>query len=1553
VGWNAVSSSPSFSYRRNLEPIGDEIRAGAWRISPFLDLVSEKKFLLFHLKSRAQGQLLPSVLTFRSEAATIMAPSDCPGALSTTIETDRIEFLTEFFDVLTPQNIGDDELPDVLETILRILSKFERYNFHCGDLFVQAIGRQPDKSYCLLPNAYILPYFAGGGSLTPSVGLRIDLGSGPRALDPAHAADEALIHTTLVRKLIGHLLTQEDEEIQPVGPNGFRGRMADVASAISQGELADINGAYRELFGRELDEGSPTAANAAAASANDLSIERRVDEVLDHTAVTGSVILIKGDSYTGKSHIIKKASALLDRSDAFEAQPLDEWDLFTKAWKKTARAAKSTTHTVWLIDDIDEKALAYSDFSSMMLESSSFPKGSVVMSVRSDGVVGEAEEFLTMLRDSRGEKYHEIVTEPENTPSEASRLASYLRSAITAIDEEREIDQEATAETLAKRFLSTLESEERQILEFMSVARFAMPLDMVLTVFSESSGNPCSAILHLAALGCLDLVYRQLAPKDVMSLFLRIESTALRRLIYKSVDRQRRKKLHRTVALLAEQQDAFPKYLLLFHCLQSQQKDLAARHAVAYLRDTKSEKRHRYIVSLCVELARSGQLDVLPFAGQILANHELSLDLLREDRGDEAEVLLGRSLELIDAAKEDESLRNAPRLSATFRLLADRWEARGEFKRALALLERAREDLQSALPIPDQAQLLNDIGWLQYRLGDYTKSLESCRLSLNTLSANQYPLIVAQALNLMGVVHFNTSRYDEAISYYEQSAYLRERAGDENALAASFNNLALAYQSKGEFEKAFDHHKKSLKFKKRQENRAGIAAGYLNLAFLHLEARNFREAEQKCRESLEICEELGHAQLAADNYTTLGDIALEDGDFEKAEHHYQESRRISHQSEAINEEMGALRRLSSLCIKRSRLEEARQYADSAFGLVQRIGSKYENGQIEVILGDLEQEHNRHREALEHYEKASAQFTALSKYRLAATVLSKIGLIHARTGNNFEARHYFDRANEFVRIDIGRELPEEFVELQQVLRTHPPRSLVTNGESQKLLLAFHDLTALTDYAADPQEFIRRVVDVTGKVVDAIDARLAIRTPKDRFALFDQTGQTTPPFAENLEPLFAKTFAEGNVIDSLSPGVTDIVPDLRSPKGSGLACVPLRAMNDDLGCLLFYVADKRLPLSSEDTNFFLWVGRQVAGNLKLMFHLNEDFLQDQASEPEAKGAAPAPDKYELENLIGKSEAMKKIFRTLEKVRDADTGILILGESGTGKSALARVIHDNSPRRKNRFQEIHCAQIPHNLLESELFGHERGSFTGAVRRKIGLCEVGNGGTLFLDDINVMPVETQTKLLSFLESKSFMRLGGTQKLRADVRIVAASNEDLETMCREGKFREDLFYRLKVILIDLPPLRERSDDMIAIAMDYLKRSCAQKNIPLKTLSPEAIQLLKKSPWRGNVRELQNVLERVVVLSDDKLITPSSLPEDFLKDVMGTSKQSHERLDELVDEIIKLGSYSEASPLLPLLEALLAKHMVSHVERKGQAASMLGISKPTLYARLRDFDKLG
>ncbi|UCH85376.1 MAG: sigma 54-interacting transcriptional regulator [Candidatus Latescibacterota bacterium] len=1535
---------PVHNFHRNLEKTDGDVRVGRWRISTLLDPLNEKRYLLFQFKSRGLPHPIQNVVAYRCRLAASISAPRCPEVLSTEIEADRVTLLTGGYEQVDPTRLSDRNLRTLVGTLLKTLACFENHRFFATDLFTESLGRDANGNFVLLPSAYALPVS--------------DEITGARLQSSAHPYDFdiGVWHTRLFGRLLD---TWFEGELRPA--SSFTKRLVKAKKDISRGITTTFDDLSHAVLGKRL--GKETGA--LPVSGADPQAEEAANQLVAAVSAGGSVAVVRGESQTGKTSVLRAATRILGRSERYDVRVLDEWDLFSKSSARPKRStrgdsrAKGSAHVVWMVDDIDGKTLTCSDLSTGMIESSTFPKDTIILSTRPHGASRDTDMFLGELEKRRGDAFWGMLLDKApNGGVEAliDELIENLEDESRAEKKKRKARKRSKKTAAGPReLLDHLRPDERQLLEFLAAARFSLPLNVVLSVFPEPDNGVIPAAGHLAALGILEQVYRQVSPKGGVSVYFAIGSAGLRRSIYESLEASRRRTLHRAVALAAEQSGGFPAYFLLFHCLRAGEKELAARHFVNYLKETKGASRDPFVLSLYRELLDGDLIESLPFADRVMAYHELALDMLENNKAADAEKLLIRCENLMENAEPDKKLKSAALLSESLRLLAERWEMKGEFKRALELLDMVKYELQSALSIPDQARLLNDIGWLQYRLGDYDGSMESCRLSLNTLNPNQYPLIVAQALNLMGVVHYNSSRYDEAISYYEQSAHLRELAKDENAMAASFNNLALAYQSKGDYEKALEHYNRSLDLKRRQNNQAGIAAGYLNLALLYVDMRNFKEAEARCHESLAVCEQLddAHAQLIPDNYITLGDIALEADDLATAEKHYLESLRIARKMEAINEEMGALRRLSSISLKNKKYDDARSFADKAFELAQRIGSRYENAEIEDILGDLEFEQDRHTDALRHYERAASQYTALSKYRSAARTFSKIGLVHNQTGNTFEAHHHLDRAHDFVRADIGRELPDEYVKLRRELRTHATRREIVGEESQKLLMAFYDLSALADYATDSHEFFGRITDIIREIVEPRDLSFALRTDRGRFTLTDSRGVRRSPADRNLNTLCREALLVGGLIDSSSPVVADLLPSLDIPRGSAFVCVPLQAMGDDIGCLLLYFDADRLPLSKDDVNFFTSLGRQIAGNLMLMLHLNKGFLKDEILDTrEERPQSHDDNRHRFETLIGKSESMKKIFQTLERVRDADSGILILGESGTGKSALARAIHYNSPRSARPFQEIHCAQIPFNLLESELFGHERGAFTGAVQRKLGLCEVADGGTVFLDDINVIPAEIQAKLLHFLESKSFIRLGGTQNLTADVRIIAASNEDLEVLCREGRFREDLYYRLKVILIDLPPLRERKEDMLAIALDYLKRSCSEKGVALKTLSPETIQLFQKAPWRGNVRELQNVLERVIVLSDDNVITPSSLPEDFLKEVMGTSRQSQRRLDELIDEIIKLGGYSEANPLFPLLEALLAKKMVEHVAGKNKAAGMLGISKPTLYARLRDYEKL-
>src|SRR5437667_1713589 len=253
-----------------------------------------------------------------------------------------------------------------------------------------------------------------------------------------------------------------------------------------------------------------------------------------------------------------------------------------------------------------------------------------------------------------------------------------------------------------------------------------------------------------------------------------------------------------------------------------------------------------------------------------------------------------------------------------------------------------------------------------------------------------------------------------------------------------------------------------------------------------------------------------------------------------------------------------------------------------------------------------------------------------------------------------------------------------------------------------------------------------------------------------------------------------------------------------------------------------------------------------------------------------------RYNFEHIVGKSDPMLRIFDLVGQVAPSRSTILIQGESGTGKELIAKAIHTNSPRRDRAFVPVNTGSMPTDLLESTLFGHVKGAFTSAVASKKGLFEIADRGTLFLDEIGTMSMETQAKILRVLQDRKFMHLGGVQEIQVDVRIIAATNVDLRQMVREGRFREDLFYRLNVISIDLPPLRQRREDIPLLVQHFLQKYSDENERPRCRVSTEALRPLLTYPWPGNVRELENVIERAVVLSSGTEITPDLLPDHLL-----------------------------------------------------------------------------
>jgi DNA-binding NtrC family response regulator len=323
----------------------------------------------------------------------------------------------------------------------------------------------------------------------------------------------------------------------------------------------------------------------------------------------------------------------------------------------------------------------------------------------------------------------------------------------------------------------------------------------------------------------------------------------------------------------------------------------------------------------------------------------------------------------------------------------------------------------------------------------------------------------------------------------------------------------------------------------------------------------------------------------------------------------------------------------------------------------------------------------------------------------------------------------------------------------------------------------------------------------------------------------------------------------------------------------------------------------------------------------------------------------EKYGFHNIVGKSKKMQEIYRIIAKVANTDSTVLIYGQSGTGKELIARAIHFNSPRREKQFVPVDCAVLSENLLESELFGHVRGSFTGAVTTKPGLFEVADGGTVFLDEVGNISLAIQAKLLRVLQEREFTPVGGTKAKKVDIRLIAATNKDLEKMIKEETFREDLYYRLNIVPIYLPTLKERQEDIPLLAVHFLKKYAEEMGKAIKGFTPEAMEKLIKYPWPGNVRELENVVERTVVMIDEEMVRVDHL--------ILPGQREKESADEHVpmtsDALKELKKQIREKAVEEVEKAFVLSALERHHWNVTKAAEEVGMLRPNFQALMRKY----
>jgi two-component system response regulator PilR (NtrC family) len=362
-------------------------------------------------------------------------------------------------------------------------------------------------------------------------------------------------------------------------------------------------------------------------------------------------------------------------------------------------------------------------------------------------------------------------------------------------------------------------------------------------------------------------------------------------------------------------------------------------------------------------------------------------------------------------------------------------------------------------------------------------------------------------------------------------------------------------------------------------------------------------------------------------------------------------------------------------------------------------------------------------------------------------------------------------------------------------------------------------------------------------------------------------------EGYETLLAATGEEGlSIIDTEE--VDLVILDMMLPGISGIEALrSIKETHPTLGVIVitaYSSIDGAIEAMKQGA--FHYIPKPFK-NEEVILTVKKALEQRHLSRENERLQAELSEKYSFANIIGKSEAMRKIFELIRLAAPSRSNILVGGESGTGKELVAKAIHHNSPRARNAFVTVNSGSLPPELLESNLFGHVKGAFTGAISSKRGLFEVADGGSIFLDEIGTINLETQSKLLRVIQEKEFMRLGSVETIRVDVRIIAASNADLQDLVKAGAFREDLFYRLNVITIPLPPLRRRREDIPLLVSHFLQKYAEENRKKVPDITPDVMRILMDNPWPGNVRELENTIERAVVLSTSDRIGLDLLPE--------------------------------------------------------------------------------
>ena len=885
-------------------------------------------------------------------------------------------------------------------------------------------------------------------------------------------------------------------------------------------------------------------------------------------------------------------------------------------------------------------------------------------------------------------------------------------------------------------------------------------------------------------------------------------------------------------------------------------------------------------------------------------------------------------------------------------------KAKRRFNEALSLLEKEVASWE-------MGSVLSALGSLYMTLGDYVKANQCCNEGLRVFQQLGDMQMIASSYSNLALIARLQGNIKEAIGYFQKCLPLQESFQDQYRLSIVYNNLSLAYLDLNLWDKALEYLQKAYELRKKTADpiglafinnnigfihlrrgelslaleyfnrsitqfrsaryKGGVALVYYNFGDLHANREEFKQAWWYLNKSLEIRKELGEEAGIADCLESLGKISTCQSNYDQAKSYLFEAQSLYRKQAIAKTKTQVELDLAELTVKTGELDKTEEHLQQIRNFLDQNDIKPIEAAYLRIYASFMKAAKDYRYSLIMLDKSAKIYRELQAKLELGRVYLDIGLIKLEMRRYREAKGYLTEAsNIFEKTEVKPKIKEVSVLLERIENL---RSL-----DHERIATFYQLAELLNSIWDTDELLTKSLELIIQLLNAERGAIIFYSEKDKNYEVKVSQGIERETSQDAIAISRQVLKD--VVQSDSPLIVeDARKDARFAKSQSvimynilsILCVPLKTKNRLIGTV--YLDHRKLPamFSSGDVEFLKAFANLIATSIEkseLYVKANEEVFQLKEVLHQT---------YEFPGIIGKSAKMQEVFNTVEKVAYSKASVLILGENGTGKELIANLIHTRSPRNKDAFIKVNCAALPEALLESELFGIEDKTATGVGFRK-GKFELANGGTIFLDEIGDMSLSVQAKVLRVMQEKEFERVGSQKSMKVDIRVISATNMNLEKRIEDGLFRTDLYFRLNPIVINIPPLRERKEDIPLLIEYFLKKHSEDNRKPVIRLTKRIIDLLKDHGWPGNVRELEHLIESAVLLSED-----GSFPEKLLPQEANKTKS-----------MINLDRYGKLKEVLTWVEK---KKILHTLEKNGwnqsKSAIELGITEPTLRRRMK------